>query len=129
MSYADIVFHIETTVNLDARTLKYMKVGYMGVNPVRPNGLYQDTTAPDSNGISIVFAETGNGGLATQDPILPPGFIDSSGMQSPPLGQVFDASATIVTSVNVSPYSAALSSGAPTAQPSRRSTLAASLLV
>jgi hypothetical protein len=118
LSTADIVFHIEATLSLDPRTLRLMKVGVIGINPVPPDGLFQDTTAEDGRGIAMVFgtdAETGQGGYASRDPSLPAGFFNSNqergkvnDLGSLPLNQ-------ITTSVNVTPYAIALSAGSPTA--------------
>jgi hypothetical protein len=114
----DIIFHVEATISYDQREMQRMKVGVLGVNPVAPDGLYQDTTADDGRGIAMVFgtdAERAWGGYASDDPTLPPGFINSaqerpqtSQVASPPLNQQ-------TASVNVTPYSVSLSVGTPTA--------------
>jgi hypothetical protein len=118
LATADIVFHVEATMKLDPRTLRLMKVGVLGINPVPPDGLFQDTTAEDGRGIALVFgtsAESAQGGYASQDPSLPPGFINSNqergktnDLPSLPLSQ-------LTTSINVTPYSLSLSVGTPTA--------------
>lgn len=115
---ADLVFHVESTLSVDTRELVRMKVGVLGVNPVAPSSLYQDTTAEDGRGIAMVFgtdSERGFGGYTSSDPSTPPGVINSNQEQpdsnvaaSQPLNQQ-------TASVNVTPYSVALSAGAPTA--------------
>lgn len=116
LSHADIVFHIETTVNLDPRTLKLMKVGVIGLNPVSEDSLYGDTTAEDGRGVKLLLntsAETAYGGRATKAPQLPPGFYSSSTL--PSSSRESDPQPKeVVTSVNVTPYSASLSAGSPT---------------
>jgi hypothetical protein len=118
LATADITFHVEATMSLDPRTLRLMKVGVLGINPVPPDSLFQDTTAEDGRGIAMVFgtdAETGQGGYASRDPSLAPGFINSNQER----GKVNDLGSLplnrITTSVNVTPYAIAISAGSPTA--------------
>lgn len=112
---ADIIFRIESTIDLDPRTLKLMKVGVLGVNPVQAGGLYQDTTATDGRGIAMVFAETGFGGYDSQDPYL--GHTIRDPLQHGGTSQATGlAPNEIITGINVTPYSGSLSVGSPTLQ-------------
>jgi len=103
----DIVFHIESTLSLDRRELNRMKVGVLGIVPVAPG----DVQTTSESGITLV-ARTG---YASADPSFPSTVYNSNQEQgpanvvaSPPLNQQ-------TASVNVTPYSVALSAGTPTA--------------
>lgn len=116
---AELVFHIESTMCFDQRELNLMKIGVLGLNPVPPDGLFQDTTATDGRGIRMVFGtadETAFGGYNTQDPNL-------SGLNPiPPLSQVPNAQvqglrpSEVITRIDVHPFAASISSGSPTSQ-------------
>ncbi len=98
----DLTFHIEATLSLDERTLKLMRVGVLGIVPVPVGQVIQDTTLPGDKGVLNVFGtgyETGYGGR-----------------NEPPNGVVGPLPSEIITAVNVSPYTASISAGTPTAQ-------------
>jgi hypothetical protein len=113
---AELVFHVESTMSFDQRELNLMKVGVLGINPVPPDGIFQDSTTDDGRGVHLVYGtsdESGFGGYASKDPALPQGFINSN--QEKPDSNV-EPTQSVTAQVIVQPYSLALSIGTPTAQ-------------
>lgn len=109
----NLVFHIEAVMSFDVRELNFMKVGILGINPVPPGGIFQDPFADNGRGIVRVFQSqfSSTGEDTALDPTIDTGMYNSN--QEKPRHIAFvDA----ISAVNVTPYSASISSGAPTVQ-------------
>lgn len=116
---APLIFHVEATLDNDPRgeLPKALQVRF-GVIPMS-GSLAQDSTLPDPAGIPIVpmSARMGVGGYNTPDPMAK--------TRQPPLKQAVGvALADALQSLNVTPYAATLTSGAPTVQLSAIATYA-----
>ncbi len=108
---ANLIFHVETVIDLDPRVLGRAQVGIMGITPVAPGQLFGDDTLPSPGGIAVVADRDlyAFGGYDTVDPTA-----QRQGRQ--PTNRVAGVDPRSVARVNVTPYSASLSVGTPTSQ-------------
>lgn len=106
---ADLVMHLETVIDVDPRgPLPRAQVAILGVN-AQEQGIAADTSLPDPQSIAVVADSDLRawGGYDTPDPL---------NRRRPGRFVAGVAPRDVIKSLAVTPYSAALSAGTPTAQ-------------